>query len=182
MMLLLVVTCIAGLAILHSRFTGDANRNGGIGRYEHRDDNTQAWKEFDGYKSPSAEYLRGYVCAGSKSVSMCTHSVLPTDNLRHVLISMRNHDGDGEPTTGSPVGIFAGVIYQETGLKLKERLDDQSTLKDVLTIWNELAAAQNSANSTPHQFSKEDSTAYQAYLEKHRLDSVNRALFGNKDQ
>lgn len=135
MSIFLVVSLLIGVILLFARFKGHENDFGGIGRYRDRGDNTEAWRSHGNFSTPSAEvFLKGFR-RGADPDTNIHRKLLPEDNLRHVLLSLRD---TGEESRGDPVEAYAKVFEQEMGLPLRGRVDGKTTLGDLLKIMNEL--------------------------------------------
>lgn len=135
MSIFLVVSLAIGVVLLVARFKGHENDFGGIGRYRDRGDNTDAWRSYGNLRTPSAEdLLKGFRPVAGPDTNL-HRKLLPDDNLRHVLLSLRD---TSEEDRGDPVEAYAKVFEQEMGLPLRDRVDGKTTLADLLGIMNEL--------------------------------------------
>ena len=162
----LFVALLLGFSLLFARFKGHEKDFGGIGRYLSRSDNATAWAPYARYDYPSSEeFLRGF-CRSTRSDSSFAKKLLPEDNFRHVLLSLRDSSLE---YYGDPVDAYVKVVQQEMDIHLQGRIDGNSTLSDVLVATNELMA--------PYKLARQkDDSAFKARKEaldweRQRLES-----------
>ncbi|MBK8800911.1 MAG: hypothetical protein IPN71_02430 [Fibrobacteres bacterium] len=134
----LMVAALVGMGVMAYRFKSSGNRFGGIGRYQNRPSNEDAWKSFDTLKSPAYPALLGTVCARTPPGMECGRILLPTDELHHVLVTFRDPEVHTEPNKTEPVTMWANALQQETDLPLAGKLHPKSTLAEALVAWNQL--------------------------------------------
>ncbi|MBK9576499.1 MAG: hypothetical protein IPO40_05450 [Fibrobacteres bacterium] len=135
----LMVAVLVGMGVMAYRFKSSGNRHGGIGRYQNRPSNEEAWKSFDSLKNPTYQALLGNVCAWTPPGMDCGKTLLPSDELHHVLVTFRDPENRTKPMQNEPVKVWASVMQQETDLPLADKLNPKSTLADALVAWNQLS-------------------------------------------
>lgn len=139
LVVLLLVATAVGVWLLFTRFKSSENRFGGIGRYQGRGSNEQAWKPYAHLKHPPYQAVLGNVCGWAPPGMDCGKILLPSDQLHHVLVTFREHDNDGEPSLREPVEMWAKALQQEWDIPLHEKIDRNSTLAEVVEAWNQLS-------------------------------------------
>jgi hypothetical protein len=169
----LILALFVGIALMFARFKGHEQNFGGIGRYQNRGDNTAAWSAYADYKTPSPRDLLKYVCTGGCPDTTYIHTLLPSDNLKHILLSFRDslveHDGD-------PIQQFESVIYQEQGIQIQGRLSSRSTLADFLKIMNELLGPKMRVRAVQDSIAKAQFEIHKTLRqEQKRRDSIQDA-------
>lgn len=177
-----LAACCVGLWILHARYTHSELEYGGPGRYRNRGDNTEAWKPYEAYTAPSPRSVLKYICRGLCPDSTFPHILLPTDNIRHLLVTFRDPDAEH---SRDPIRSFEDVIRQEEGIQIGGRLDDRSTLKDLVVLWNRLRAERrkeidsiSTADSAARERFRRPYQQYLDQLEQRRRDSLAKQAQG----
>lgn len=135
----LMVAVLVGMGVMAYRFKSSGNRLGGIGRYQNRPSNEEAWKSYDSLKNPTFQTLLGNVCAWTPPGMDCGKTLLPSDELHHVLLTFRDPETRKQPMQNEPVTVWANALQQGTDLPLASKLHSKSTLADALVAWNQLS-------------------------------------------
>ncbi|HNY29621.1 MAG TPA: hypothetical protein PKO15_01925 [Fibrobacteria bacterium] len=145
----LVLAVLVGMGFMLKKMADKNGRNPGLARYQERTTNEEAWKAFDTLQQPDFRKVLSYACEWTPPGMDCGRILLPSDELGQVLTTFRSPERKKEAMVDDPVKQWAKSLEVEWNVPLSERLTAQTTLGDVLVVWNQLSKARQDSLARP---------------------------------